>query len=83
MEQKPVQRIEELQALKGKSMHEVLQILGNPKVIDSSASASERIWGYYQVMIRSEVDAKPRQRTVLVVLRKHASDFVVDDVRIP
>ena len=82
-EQKPVQRIEELQALKGKSMQEVLQILGNPKVIDSSASASERIWGYYQVMIRSEVDAKPRQRTVLVVLRKHASDFVVDDVRIP
>jgi hypothetical protein len=83
MEQKPVQRIEELQALKGKSAQEVLQALGNPKVIDSSASANERIWGYYQVMIRSEVDAKPRQRTVLVVLRKHDAMFVVDEVRIP
>jgi hypothetical protein len=83
MEQKPVQRIEELQALKGKSTHEVMQVLGNPKVIDSSASANERIWGYYQVMIRSEVDAKPRQRTVLVVLRKREAEFVVDEVRIP
>jgi hypothetical protein len=83
MEQKPVQRIEELEALKGKPMGEVLQALGNPKVIDSSASPNERIFGYYQVMIRSEVDAKPRQRTVLVVLRKHTGDFVVDEVRIP
>jgi hypothetical protein len=81
MEQKPVQRLEELQSLKGKSMHDVLQALGNPKVVDSSAN--ERILGYYQVMIRSEVDAKPRQRTVLVVLRKSSADFVVEEVRIP
>ena len=83
MEQKPVKRIEELEVLKGKSTHDVLQALGTPKVIDSSATANERIWGYYQVMIRSEVDAKPRQRTVLIVLRKHNAEFEVDEVRIP
>lgn len=83
MEQKPVKRLEELSALKGKSAQEVLQALGSPRVIDSSASASERIWGYYQVMIRSEVDAKPRQRTVLVVFKKYERDFIVNEVRIP
>lgn len=83
MEQKPVKHIEELEELKGKTTRDVLQVLGNPKVIDSSAAANECIWGYYQVMIRSEVDAKPRQRTVLVVLRKRESEFVVDEVRIP
>ncbi len=83
MEQKPVKRLEELYALKGKSAREVLQALGAPHVIDSSASSNERIWGYYQVMVRSEVDAKPRQRTVLVVLRKKESEFAVDEVRIP
>ncbi len=83
MEQKPVQRLEELSALKGTSSQHVLDILGLPAVVDSSTSDAERIWGYYQVMVRSETDAKPRQRTVLVVLRKHNADFVVHEVRIP
>ncbi len=81
--EKPVKRLEELQALRGKPPEDVLGLLGEPKVIDSSASSSERIWGYYQVMIRSEVDAKPRQRTVLVVLRKKETQFIVTEVRMP
>ena len=83
MVEKPVKRLEELQSLRGKPTTDVLALLGEPKVIDSSASSSERIWGYYQVMIRSEVDAKPRQRTVLVVLRKKETQFIVYEVRIP
>ncbi len=83
MQQKPVQRLEDLSSLKGKSFQHVLDLLGSPTVVDSSTSDNERIWGYYQVMVRSETDAKPRQRTVLVVLRKKETTFVVDEVRIP
>lgn len=83
MQQKPVQRLEELSSLKGKSSQHVLDLLGSPAVVDSSTSDNERIWGYYQVMVRSETDAKPRQRTVLIVLRKHEKDFFVEEVRIP
>lgn len=83
MESKPVRRLEELEALKGKSEGEVVRVLGTPQVVDSSASSRERIWGYYQMMIRSEVDAKPRQRTVLLVFRKQDGNFSVDEVRVP
>jgi len=69
--------------LNGKSAGEVLSILGSPKIVDSTSSSTEQIWGYYQVMVRSEVDAKPRQRTVLLVLTKKDTALVVEKVRIP
>jgi hypothetical protein len=83
LDQKPVKRLEELEALNGKSAGEVLSILGSPKIVDSTSSSTEQIWGYYQVMVRSEVDAKPRQRTVLLVLTKKDTALVVEKVRIP
>lgn len=83
LDQKPVKRMDELEALRGKSSGEVLSLLGSPKVVDSTSSPTERIWGYYQVMVRSEVDAKPRQRTVLIVLSQKDTALVVEKVRIP
>ncbi|MEO8168738.1 MAG: hypothetical protein ABI623_10850 [bacterium] len=83
MEQKPVQRMEDLRSLKGRASKYVIDLLGPPAVVDSSISDTEHIWGYYQVMIRSEVDAKPRQRTVLVTLKKQRDTFYVDKVSVP
>lgn len=83
MEQKSVHRFDDLQGLKGKTERDVLALLGSPRVIDSSASSGERIWGYYQMPVVSEGNEKPRHRTVLIVLRSRDAGFVVDEVRIP
>lgn len=83
MDKKPVHRFDDLQSLKGKTERDVLALLGSPRVIDSSASSGERIWGYYQMPVVSEDNEKPRHRTVLIVLRGRDADIVVDEVRIP
>ncbi|HXF99820.1 MAG TPA: hypothetical protein VNL69_03500 [Bacteroidota bacterium] len=77
------QLVREIESLKGKTQHEVVRLLGSPRVVDSSASPSERIWGYYQMPLRSDENSSPRQRTVLIVLTKRDTVFVVADVRIP
>jgi hypothetical protein len=59
---KPVQRIGELQALIGRTSGVVYNTLGDPQPGDST------VLHYYDVMVRSEVDAKPRQRTVLITV---------------
>jgi hypothetical protein len=82
-ERQEAKRVQEIESLKGKTMQDVLHVLGAPRVVDSSASAAERIWGYYQVMVRSNGTTKPRQRTVLIVFQKRDSSFIVEEVRIP
>ncbi len=83
VERQEAKHEQEIESLKGKTMQDVLHALGTPRVVDSSASAAERIWGYYQVMVRSTATAAPRQRTVLVVFTKRDSSFIVTEVRIP
>ncbi len=82
VQQEP-KHLHEIQSLKGKTMQDVVLLLGSPRVVDSSASATERIWGYYQVMVRSDANVSPRQRTVLIVFSRHDTSFVVEEVRIP
>ncbi|MCW5895219.1 MAG: hypothetical protein KIT50_06430 [Bacteroidetes bacterium] len=76
-------RFDDLQSLKGKTERDVLALLGPPRVIDSSAASGERIWGYYQMPVVDEDNEKPRQRTVLIVMRGRDAGLVVDEVRIP
>lgn len=76
-------RMQEVEGLRGKTSADVIRLLGTPRVVDSSASPTERIWGYYHVPLRSDDRAQPRQRTVLIVFSKRDSLLVVDDVRIP
>lgn len=82
-EQQEAKDAHEIESLKGKTMQDVVRLLGIPRVVDSSASATERIWGYYQVRVRSNANTEPRQRTVLIVFKKRDSSYLVDDVRIP
>ncbi|MER3522928.1 MAG: hypothetical protein C4326_02380 [Ignavibacteria bacterium] len=83
LQHEPPKRLEHILALKGKAMHEVHALLGAPRVIDSAASPTERIWGYYQVAMQSARESTTQQRTVLVLFRRRDTSFVVEEVRIP
>ncbi len=83
MHERQARDVGEIEALRGKTSRDVLALLGTPRVIDSTASPTERIWGYYQVPLRSDHQGSPRQRTVLIVFVKEDSLFIVRDVRIP
>ena len=83
MEQKHVHRLSVIENLKGKSASHVLALLGSPRVIDTTSSRSERIWGYYQVAVKSDDNEEPRQRTVLIVMRTRDAVLIVDEVRVP
>lgn len=83
MDEKPSRPIEEVRALKGKTTQEVLARLGEPRVVDTTASPREQIWGYYQMMVIDESETTPRQRTVLIIFRKEGGEFRAVEVKIP
>lgn len=83
LDEQPAHLMEDIHALKGKSPVEVRTQLGEPRVIDTTAGSHELIWGYYQKLIAAPNETTPRQRTILIVFRKHDEEWLVSDVKTP
>ncbi len=79
-ENQKVKTVDELLSLRGTDVRDVERMLGEPASKDSTSS-EHILWTYYEVMVRSKVDAKPGQRVLLIYLKKVGDEIIVDDVR--